>query len=88
MSNIIFKDETINRITFSYNKAHNLDQTIPPWVVKFKGQSYYVNHLEISPNVGFSTKETPDNEHTKASLLIRGKLTIQKEENDIIAYIN
>lgn len=88
MSNIIFKDETINRVVFHYNKQHNTDQSIPPWVVKHKGQTYYVNHLEIAPNVGFSTKETPDSEHTKASLLIRGKLTIQKEDEGVIAYIN
>ncbi len=88
MSNIIFKDETINRVVFHYNKSHNQDQSIPPWVIKHKGQTYYVNHLEIAPNVGFSTKETPDSEHTKASLLIRGKLTIVKENEEVIGYIN
>ncbi|VDM10415.1 unnamed protein product [Wuchereria bancrofti] len=39
------------------------DPTIPQWVIKTKGQTFYVNHLES--NVGFSTKETPDNPHTK-----------------------
>lgn len=88
MSNIIFQDETTNRVVFHYNKQHNLDSSVPPWVIKHKGQSYYVNHLEIAPNIGFSTKETPDSEHTKASLLIRGKLTITNEDNQIIGYIN
>lgn len=36
------------------------------WVIKCKGETFYVNHLESS--VGFSTKETPDNPHTKGSL--------------------
>jgi len=36
------------------------------WVVKAKGQSYYVSH--VVSNAPFSTKETPENEHTKGSL--------------------
>lgn len=36
------------------------------WVIKTKGETYYVNHLDSM--VGFSTKETPDNNHTKGSL--------------------
>jgi hypothetical protein len=76
---ILFQDETINRIVFHYNKAHNADQMIPQWVVKHKGQTYYVSHLES--NVGFTTKETPDSEHTKGSLQFKGKLEIIKHED-------
>lgn len=36
------------------------------WVVKTKGETYYIEHLESE--VGFSTKETPDNPHTKGSI--------------------
>jgi len=63
-----------NRVVFHFNKGHNKDPTIPPWVVKCKGKSHYVHRLVSS--VGFSTKETPDNEHTKGSLLLRGDLEI------------
>lgn len=63
-----------NRVVFHYNKAHNQDPSIPPWVVKAKGQTYYVNHLVSE--VGFTTKETPDNDHTKGSLMFRGQLEV------------
>lgn len=39
------------------------------WVIKAKGESYYVNHVEC--NIPWSTKETPDNSHTKGSLKIK-----------------
>lgn len=64
------------RIVFHFNKAHNQDQTIPPWVIKHKGTSHYVNHMESSR--GFSTKETPDNEHTKAAIQFKGRLEIKE----------
>jgi len=63
-------------IVFHYNKAHNGDVAIPPWIIKFKGQTYYISHLDIDPGVGFSTKESPDNEHTKGALKIKGLLDI------------
>lgn len=72
-------------IVFHYNKAHNQDTSIPPWVVKVKGQSYYVHHLDSV--VGFSTKETPDNEQTKAALKFKGKISITEEDNQIFALI-
>lgn len=74
-----------NRIVFHYNKAHNADASIPPWVVKHRGQTYYVHHF--TSEVGFSTKETPDSEHTKASLLLRGELEIFQSENETHAHI-
>ena len=64
---------------FHFNKKHNEDSSLPPWVVKHKGNTYYVNH--ITSTVGFSTKETPGNEHTKGSILFRGKLKIDKDED-------
>ncbi len=81
----LFTDTEKNRIVFHYNKAHNQDNTIPTWVVKHKGQTYYVNHLDSK--VGFTTKETPDNEHTKGSLMFRGKLSIVEYENNVIEAI-
>jgi hypothetical protein len=82
---VIFKSDEVQRIVFHYNKAHNQDASIPSWVVKHKGQTYYVNHLDSK--VGFSTKETPLNETTKASLMFRGKLSIVEQNNSIMAII-
>jgi hypothetical protein len=74
-----------NRIVFHFNKAHNADKTIPPWVVKHRGQTHYVHHF--TSEVGFTTKETPDSEHTKASIQLRGRLEIIKHENETHAKI-
>jgi hypothetical protein len=46
------------------------------WVIKTKGQTYYVEHVDFE-NVSFSTKETPDNPHTKGSLKFKAHLTIE-----------
>lgn len=73
------------RIVFHFNKAHNKDKNIPPWVVKAKGKTYYVNHLDSE--VGFKTKETPDNSHTKGSLQFKGILEIVEENNERTAKI-
>ena len=61
------------------------DPTIPMWVVKCKGETYYVDHLDSK--VGFSTKETPGSEHTKGSLQFKGSLSLYKENNKTIALI-
>lgn len=74
-----------NRIVFHYNKASNQDPTIPPWVVKHRGQSYYVWHL--TSEVGFTTKETPGNEHTKGSLQFRGTLEFVTVDDRLHAII-
>ena len=63
-----------DRIVFHFNKASLGDSGIPPWVVKIRGQTHYVWHLESG--VGFSTKETPDSPHTKGSLQFRGHLEL------------
>lgn len=73
------------RIVFHFNKASLQDPKIPMWVVKSKGQTFYVDHLESE--VGFSTKETPNNPHTKGSLQFKGKLEITKDENSTTATI-
>jgi hypothetical protein len=36
------------------------------WVLKLKGQTFYVDHVDSQ--IGFSTKETPDNISTKGSI--------------------
>lgn len=50
------------------------------WVLKAKGQTYYVNH--VLANVGWSTKETPDNPHTKGSLKFKNVDVIIEDNNE------
>ena len=76
-------------VIFHYNKKHNEDQSVPCWILKVKGETHYVHHVEIAPGVGFSTKETPDNPHTKGALKIKGHLTlIETPEGKIEGHIN
>lgn len=49
------------------------------WTLKTKGETYYVKH--VTAHVGWSTKETPDNEHTKGSLKFKNvTVTIENDE--------
>lgn len=45
-------------VDFHFNKIHLQFPFMPMWVVKAKGQSYYVTHVEAA--VPWSTRETPD----------------------------
>lgn len=63
-----------NRVLFHFNKTSLADAAVPPWVVKTRGQTHYVWHLDSA--VGFSTKETPDNPHTKGALQFLGALVL------------
>lgn len=49
------------------------------WVVKTKGKTYYVEHVDA--NIPWSTKETPDNEHTKGSIKFKNCLCTIDENN-------
>jgi len=65
-------------LVFQLNKAHLSDTAIPMWSIKAKGKTFYVNHVDC--NLPWSTKETPDNSHTKGSIKIRDcVLTIDSE---------
>ena len=66
-------------VIFHFNKGHIADPTIPMWVVKAKGQSFYVDHVVSS--VGWSTKETPDNPSTKGSIKFKNVNLRIDEEN-------
>lgn len=57
-------------IIFHFNKKHLEDSTIPMWVIKYMGQTHYINHLNVDKGVGFSSKETPDNPHTFNNIMI------------------
>lgn len=73
-------------VVFHFNKKHLEDQTIPMWVLKFHGETYYVNHVDCS--VPWSTKETPENSHTKGSIKVKNcLLTIDEDNNATIAPI-
>ena len=79
--------EKKEEIVFHFNKKHIQDSTIPMWVVKCRGDTHYVDHVDVSPGIGFSTKETPDNPHTKGSIKFKGRLSISVEENKTTAKI-
>ena len=64
---------------FHFNKGHLKDPTIPMWVVKAKGESYYVDHVECE--LPWSTKETPDNAHTKGSIKVKRCLITIDDDN-------
>lgn len=82
-----FQSDKPERVIFHYNKANLADPAIPMWIVKHKGKTYYVHHMESQ--IGFSTKETPDNEATKASLQFnKASLRIEEDNEERIAYIN
>ena len=63
---------------FHFNKKHLEDETVPMWIIKSHGVTFYINHL--SSDIAWSTKETPDNEHTKGSIKFKDcKLTIDDD---------
>jgi hypothetical protein len=65
---------------FHFNKKHLEDQTIPMWVLKFHGETLYVNHVDCT--VPWSTKETPDNSHTKGSIKVKDVLLRINDANE------
>lgn len=76
---------TADRIVFHFNKASLGDVTIPPWTIKSRGVTHYVWHVES--RVGFSTKETPDSEHTKGSIQFRAHLELREVAGKLCAFI-
>lgn len=49
------------------------------WVLKLRGETFYVNHVDCS--VPWSTKETPDNAHTKGAIKVKSCLVTIDDEN-------
>lgn len=66
-------------VVFHFNKKHLEDDTVPMWILKTQGESYYVNH--VSCEIPWTTKETPDNSHTKGSIKIKDCLLVIDETN-------
>lgn len=69
-------------LVFHFNKKHLSDTTIPMWVVKTKGETYYIHHL--SSTAAWSTKETPDNDHTKGSIKFKNISLEITDDNEAI----
>lgn len=68
---------------FHFNKKHLEDSTVPMWVIKTHGVTFYVNH--VSADIAWTTKETPDNAHTKGAIKFkRCKLSIDEDNNATI----
>jgi hypothetical protein len=67
-------------VVFHFNKKYLEDPTIPMWVVKFSGKTLYVNHVDCG--VPWSTKESPDNSHTKGSIKVKNVLLQIDDENN------
>lgn len=69
---------------FHFNKKHLEDPTVPMWVIKTHGVTFYVNH--VSADISWTTKETPDNTHTKGAIKFkRCKLSIDEDNNATIS---
>jgi hypothetical protein len=84
----MFLNDKPSPIVFHYNKKHNEDTSVPPWIIKFKGTTYYISHFDIEPGVGFSSKESPDNEHTKGAIKIKGLLEIYDSDGKQFARVS
>ena len=50
-------------VVFHFNKKHLEDETVPMWVLKTHGETFYVNH--VTADMPWSTKETPDRKSTR-----------------------
>lgn len=67
-------------VVFHFNKKHLEDPTVPMWVIKSHGVTFYVNH--VSAEIPWTTKETPDNPSTKGSIKFKDcKLSIDRDNN-------
>ena len=57
------------------------------WVIKTHGESFYVHH--VTSELAWSTKETPNNSHTKGSIKFKEcLLTIDPENNATISTLS
>lgn len=65
-------------VIFHFNTMHLRNPNVPMWVVKAKGKTYYVRHVDA--HLPWSTKETPDSRHTKGSIKFKNaSVTINEE---------
>lgn len=66
-------------VVFHFNKKHLEDSTVPMWVVKSHGVTFYVDH--VTADIAWSTKETPDNPSTKGSLKFKQCKLVIDDDN-------
>ncbi len=52
-------------VEFAFNRIHNEFEFMPRWLIKAKGQTFYVKHVDV--NVPFTTREL-SNANTKGTL--------------------
>jgi len=69
-------------VVFHFNKHHLKDPSTPMWVIKTKGKTFYINHVDCQ--MPWSTKETPDSEHTKGAIKIKKALLRINDENEAV----
>ena len=63
-----------------FNKASIGNPDIAMWVLKAKGKTYYVEHIDCQ--CVWSTKETPNNPHTKGSIKVKN-CNVEIDENNV-----
>jgi hypothetical protein len=56
-------------VDFHFNKKHLEHDFVPMWIVKAKGTSFYVHHVESRAT--WTTRETPDHPATKGAIRFR-----------------
>lgn len=56
-------------VDFHFNKKYLEYDFLPMWIIKAKGKTWYVNHVDCK--VGWSTREQPDNVATKGAIRIK-----------------
>lgn len=76
--------EDAKNIEFHFNKKHlEFPDVVPMWVVKAKGKTYYVNHVDCE--TPWTTRENPDHPSTKGSIRVkRGAIHIDVAGNALI----
>lgn len=77
--------ENVRNMDFHFNKKHlEFPEVVPMWVLKAKGATYYLNHIDCQ--TPWTTRETPDNPSTKGSIRIkRGNISISADATATIS---
>lgn len=70
------------QVLFNFNKKYLEDPTIPMWMLTFSGQQYYVNHVDC--NINWSTRERPDHNSTKGTIVLNDCLVVIDDTNTAI----
>lgn len=76
--------EDCRNIDFHFNKKSLELPFVPMWVVKAKGKTFYVHHVDCQ--TAWTTRETPDHPSTKGSIRIkRGSVHINDKGDALIS---